>query len=119
MLGHRGCRLGLTYPQITEMQAQAILEAACELVTRGQKVLPEIMIPLVGNVTELANQKEIVNRVAEEVMKRYKVRIKYKVGTMVEIPRAALTADEVAREAEFFSFGTNDLTQTPLLAPMT
>lgn len=112
MLGHRGCRLGVTYPEITEMQAQAILEAACELVTRGQKVLPEIMIPLVGNVTELANQKEIVNRVAEEVMKRYKVRIKYKVGTMVEIPRAALTADEVAREAEFFSFGTNDLTQT-------
>ncbi|HRD01876.1 MAG TPA: pyruvate, phosphate dikinase [Candidatus Saccharicenans sp.] len=112
MLGHRGCRLGVTYPEITEMQAQAILEAACELVAQGQKVMPEIMIPLVGNVTELANQKEIINRVAEEVMKKYKVRIKYKVGTMVEIPRAALTADEVAREAEFFSFGTNDLTQT-------
>jgi pyruvate,orthophosphate dikinase len=112
MLGHRGCRLGITYPEITEMQAQAILEAACELAAHGQKVLPEIMIPLVGNVTELANQKEIINRMAEEVMKRYKVRIKYKVGTMVEIPRAALTADEIAREAEFFSFGTNDLTQT-------
>jgi len=103
MLGHRGCRLGITYPEITEMQAQAILEAACELAAHGQKVLPEIMIPLVGNVTELANQKEIINRMAEEVMKRYKVRIKYKVGTMVEIPRAALTADEIAREAEFFS----------------
>lgn len=112
MLGHRGCRLGITYPEITEMQAQAIFEAACELAREGEKVFPEIMIPLVGNVRELANQKEIVNRVAEEVMKKYGVKIKYTVGTMVEIPRAALTADEVAQEAEFFSFGTNDLTQT-------
>jgi len=112
MLGHRGCRLGITYPEITEMQAQAIFEAACELTREGQKVFPEIMIPLVGNVTELANQKAIVNRVAEEVMKKYGVKIKYTVGTMVEIPRAALTAEEIAREAEFFSFGTNDLTQT-------
>ncbi len=112
MLGHRGCRLGITYPEITEMQAQAIFEAACELTKEGYKVLPEIMIPLVGDVLELANQKAIVDRVAEEVMKKYGVKIKYSVGTMVEIPRAALTADEVAREAEFFSFGTNDLTQT-------
>jgi len=112
MLGHRGCRLGITYPEITEMQAQAIFEAACELTKEGEKVFPEIMIPLVGNVKELANQKAIVNRVAEEVMKKYGVKVKYTVGTMVEIPRAALTADEVAQEAEFFSFGTNDLTQT-------
>ncbi|MDI6845710.1 MAG: pyruvate, phosphate dikinase [Candidatus Saccharicenans sp.] len=112
MLGHRGCRLGITYPEITEMQAQAIFEAACELTKEGYKVLPEIMIPLVGDVLELANQKAIVDGVAAEVMKKYGVKIKYSVGTMVEIPRAALTADEVAREAEFFSFGTNDLTQT-------
>jgi len=112
MLGHRGCRLGITYPEITEMQAQAIFEAACELAKEGEKVFPEIMIPLVGDVLELGNQKEIVNRVAKEVMDKYGVKIKYTVGTMVEIPRAALTADEVAQEAEFFSFGTNDLTQT-------
>jgi len=112
MLGHRGCRLGITYPEITEMQAQAIFEAACELAKEGQKVFPEIMIPLIGALTELTNQKAIVNRVADEVMKKYGIKIKYTVGTMVEIPRAALTADEVAREAEFFSFGTNDLTQT-------
>ncbi len=112
MLGHRGCRLGITYPEITEMQAQAIFEAACELIKEGHKVFPEIMIPLVGDVLELANQKAIVNRVADEVMKKHGVKFKYTVGTMVEIPRAALTAEEVAREAEFFSFGTNDLTQT-------
>jgi len=112
MLGHRGCRLGITYPEITEMQAQAIFEAACELTKEGLKVVPEIMIPLVGNVAELAHQKEIVDRIAREVMGKYGLKIKYSVGTMVEIPRAALTADEVAQEAEFFSFGTNDLTQT-------
>jgi len=112
MLGHRGCRLGISYPEITEMQARAIFEAACELTREGQKVRPEIMIPLVGDVAELANQKEIVVRVAAEVMKRYGVKVDYAVGTMIEIPRGAITADEVAREAEFFSFGTNDLTQT-------
>ena len=112
MLGHRGCRLGITYPEITEMQAQAIFEAACKVVKEGGKVFPEIMVPLVGNVTELANQKEIIVRVAKEVMKKYGVKVKYTVGTMIEVPRAALTADEIAREAEFFSFGTNDLTQT-------
>ncbi|HOI45087.1 MAG TPA: PEP-utilizing enzyme, partial [Candidatus Aminicenantes bacterium] len=112
MLGHRGCRLGITYPEITEMQAQAIFEAACKVVKEGGKVFPEIMVPLVGNVTELANQKEIIVRVAKEVMKKYGVKVKYTVGTMIEVPRAALTADEIAQEAEFFSFGTNDLTQT-------
>jgi pyruvate,orthophosphate dikinase len=111
MLGHRGCRLGVMYPEITEMQARAIFEAACELARRGKKVFPEVMIPLVGHVNEFRNQKEVVIRAAEETMKKYKVKIKYLVGTMVEIPRACLTADEVASEAEFFSFGTNDLTQ--------
>lgn len=112
MLGHRGCRLGITYPEITEMQAKAIILAAVEL-KKDEKieVEPEIMIPLVGNVTELRHQKEIVVRVAEEVMKEHGVKIHYKVGTMIEVPRGALTADEVATEAEFFSFGTNDLTQ--------
>jgi pyruvate,orthophosphate dikinase len=112
MLGHRGCRLGISYPEITEMQARAIFEAACELTKEGDKVRPEIMVPLVGHVAELANQKEIIVRVAEEVMKHYGVKVEYLVGTMIEIPRGAITADEVAREAEFFSFGTNDLTQT-------
>src|SRR4030042_107133 len=112
MLGHRGCRLGISYPEITEMQARAIFEAACELTKEGQKVRPEIMIPLVGHVAELANQREIVVRIADEVMKRYGVKGDYLVGKMIEIPRGAITADEVAREAEFFSFGTNDLTQT-------
>jgi pyruvate,orthophosphate dikinase len=112
MLGHRGCRLGISYPEITEMQTRAIFEAACELRKEGGQVLPEIMVPLVGDVAELANQKEIIVRVANEVMGRCGVKIDYLVGTMIEIPRAALTADEVAREAEFFSFGTNDLTQT-------
>jgi pyruvate,orthophosphate dikinase len=111
MLGHRGCRLGISYPEITEMQAKAIFEAACEIVKEGDKVFPEIMVPLVGNVTELANQKEIIVRVAKEVMAKHKVKLDFLVGTMIEIPRAALTADEVAQEAEFFSFGTNDLTQ--------
>ncbi|MBM3807212.1 MAG: pyruvate, phosphate dikinase [Acidimicrobiia bacterium] len=111
MLGHRGVRLGITYPEITEMQTRAILEAACQLNQEGFKVVPEIMIPLVGDVRELRDQKAIVERVAEEVMKEKGVTIKYLVGTMIEVPRGALTADEVAKEAQFFSFGTNDLTQ--------
>ena len=113
MLGHRGCRLGITYPEITEMQARAIFSAACE-VARGRKAkapVVEIMIPLVGIVSELVNQKEIIIRVADEVMKKYKVEIQYHIGTMIEVPRGALTADEIALEADFFSFGTNDLTQ--------
>ncbi|MGD9488084.1 MAG: pyruvate, phosphate dikinase [Calditrichaceae bacterium] len=111
MLGHRGCRLGISYPEITEMQARAILEAACQLTKEGIEVYPEIMIPLIGTKAELANQKQVVVRVAEEVQKEMNVKVAYLVGTMIEIPRAALTANEVAEEAEFFSFGTNDLTQ--------
>lgn len=114
MLGHRGCRLGIAYPEITEMQARAIFEAACEVKKKGIEVKPEVMIPLVGIVTELSLQKEIVDRVAKEVMESSNMKIDYKVGTMIEIPRAAITADEVATVAEFFSFGTNDLTQTTL-----
>ncbi|MFA6460715.1 MAG: pyruvate, phosphate dikinase [Candidatus Woesearchaeota archaeon] len=114
MLGHRGCRLGITYPEITEMQTQAIMEAACELVKEGQPVEPEIMVPIVGNITEFRNQKEIICRIAEETIKKFDVQVKYKVGTMIEVPRAALTADIIATEAEFFSFGTNDLTQMTL-----
>jgi pyruvate,orthophosphate dikinase len=112
MLGHRGCRLGISYPEITEMQVRAIFEAACELQKEGGKVFPEIMVPLVGHIAELANQNEIIVRVANEVMAKVGVKVDYLVGTMIEIPRAALTADEIAQEAEFFSFGTNDLTQT-------
>src|SRR3954454_20309497 len=111
MLGHRGVRLGITYPEITEMQTRAIIEAACRLSKEGSKVVPEIMIPLVGLVKELKDQKAIVDRVAAEVMKEQGIKIKYLVGTMIEIPRGAVTADEVAVEAQFFSFGTNDLTQ--------
>ena len=111
MLGHRGCRLGVTYPEITEMQARAIIEAACQLKKEGVNVLPEIMIPLIGTVNELKNQKKVVRRVAAEVQKEMGVEVDYMVGTMIEIPRAALTADLIAEEAEFFSFGTNDLTQ--------
>jgi pyruvate,orthophosphate dikinase len=111
MLGHRGVRLGITYPEITEMQARAIMEAACQLNKEGLKVVPEIMIPLVGLVKELKDQKAIVDRVASDVMKEQKIKIKYLVGTMIEVPRGAVTADEVATEAQFFSFGTNDLTQ--------
>ncbi len=112
MLGHRGCRLGIVYPEITEMQVRAIMEAACELKKSRKEVLPEIMIPLVGHVNEFLHQREIVHRVAREVMSQYNVKnLEYKVGTMIEIPRAALTAEEIGAEADFFSFGTNDLTQ--------
>jgi len=114
MLGHRGCRLGISYPEITEMQARAIFEAACELRREGKNPFPEIMIPLVGSLAELHMQREIVERVARETMKSYNVKVRYLVGTMIELPRACLLADEIAREAEFFSFGTNDLTQTCL-----
>jgi pyruvate,orthophosphate dikinase len=112
MLGHRGCRLGITYPEITEMQARAIVEAAVAVKKEGVKVLPEIMIPLTGSLKEMAHQAAIVRRVAEEVFEEKKTRVEYMVGTMIELPRAALVADEIAKEAEFFSFGTNDLTQT-------
>ena len=111
MLGHRGVRLGITYPEITEMQTRAIIEAACQLAKEGVKVVPEIMIPLVGHVKELRDQKAVVVRVADAVMKEQGVKVKYLVGTMIEVPRGAVTADEIALEAEFFSFGTNDLTQ--------
>ncbi len=112
MLGHRGCRLGITYPEITEMQARAIFEAAVDCTKKGIKVLPEVMIPLVATVKEMANQGAIVRRVADEVFKEKGMKVEYLVGTMIELPRAALVADEIAKEAEFFSFGTNDLTQT-------
>lgn len=112
MLGHRGCRLGIAYPEITEMQARAIFEAAAELTKKGIKVYPEVMVPLIGSATEFNNQEAIIRCMADEVMKEKKVKFKYLVGTMIEIPRAALTADEIAKTAEFFSFGTNDLTQT-------
>jgi pyruvate,orthophosphate dikinase len=115
MLGHRGCRLGITYPEITEMQARAIFEAVVQVSKKGVKVIPEVMIPLIGGVKELENQKAIVVKVADEVLGAAGLAdLKYYVGTMIEIPRAALLADEVAKEAEFFSFGTNDLTQTTM-----
>jgi pyruvate, orthophosphate dikinase len=112
MLGHRGCRLGITYPEITEMQARAIFEAALAVAKAGKKVLPEVMIPLTATLKEMANQAAIVRRVADEVFKEKGQKIEYMVGTMIELPRAALVADDIAKEAEFFSFGTNDLTQT-------
>ncbi len=112
MLGLRGCRLGITMPEITKMQARAIIEAACELAKEGTKIVPEIMIPLVGMVSEMKAQKDLVREVATDTMKRYGVKLSYLVGTMIELPRAAVTADRIAEEAEFFSFGTNDLTQT-------
>ncbi|HRT09383.1 MAG TPA: PEP-utilizing enzyme, partial [Candidatus Paceibacterota bacterium] len=114
MLGFRGCRLGLVYPEISEMQARAVFEAAAEVQKQGIKVKPEIMIPLVGFKRELDLQVELVHRVAREVMAEQKVKLNYLVGTMIEVPRGALTADEIAQTAEFFSFGTNDLTQTCL-----
>ena len=112
MLGLRGCRLGILMPEISRMQVQAIMEAACEVADEGVKVIPEIMVPLVGMLTEIKAQKDIIDEVAKEVMKGYGKKIKYYVGTMIEVPRATVTADEIAGEAEFFSFGTNDLTQT-------
>jgi len=112
MLGHRGCRLGIAYPEITEMQASAILEATAELIKEGLNVFPEIMIPLVGTVTEYIDQEKIVREVAKKVENKYSIKLNYLVGTMIELPRACLTADEIAEHAEFFSFGTNDLTQT-------
>ncbi len=114
MLGFRGCRLGIVYPEISEMQSRAVFEAAAEVQKSGIKVKPEVMIPLVGFKKELDLQVEVVHRVAKEVMKEKNVKLDYLVGTMIEVPRGALTADEIAKTAEFFSFGTNDLTQTCL-----
>jgi pyruvate,orthophosphate dikinase len=112
MLGHRGCRLGITYPEISEMQARAIFEAAVNVSRDGIDVFPEVMIPLVSTVKEMAHQKAIVRRVAEEVFAEQGASVGYLVGTMIELPRACIVADEIATQAEFFSFGTNDLTQT-------
>jgi pyruvate,orthophosphate dikinase len=115
MLGLRGCRLGITYPEITEMQVRAIFEAAVQVTKKGKKVIPEIEIPLIGGIKELENQKKIVVAVAEEVLGKAGMKdMEYKVGVMIELPRAALTASEIAKEADFFSFGTNDLTQTTM-----
>jgi pyruvate,orthophosphate dikinase len=112
MLGHRGCRLGITFPEITEMQARAIFEAAMNADARGIEVRPEIMIPLVSSVTEFENQRDVIEKTAAETLGAKKDSIRYLIGTMIELPRAALTADSIAQSAEFFSFGTNDLTQT-------
>jgi pyruvate,orthophosphate dikinase len=112
MLGHRGCRLGITYPEIYEMQVQAIMEAACELTKQKVKVMPEIMIPLVAHVNELKMMREMAVKVADEVQRKYNIKVRYTVGTMIEVARATITADEIATQADFFSFGTNDLTQT-------
>jgi pyruvate,orthophosphate dikinase len=112
MLGHRGCRLGITYPEISEMQARAIFEAAAELTRKGKSVLPEVMIPLVGSFQEFVNQKQIVEAAARDVQEKEGITFPYLVGTMIEIPRACVVADQIASEAQFFSFGTNDLTQT-------
>jgi len=114
MLGLRGCRLGIVFPEIYEMQVRAIIEAACRLVKKGSKVLPEIMVPLVHHVNEFKIVRERIDAIAEEVISKSDVKLDYKVGTMIELPRAAVTADEIAKEADFFSFGTNDLTQTAL-----
>ncbi|MCB0900364.1 MAG: pyruvate, phosphate dikinase, partial [Actinobacteria bacterium] len=112
MLGLRGCRLGIVYPSIYRMQVTAIMEAACKLAKKKVKVLPEIMIPLVGTLSEFHLVREHVDEVAQSIIEKNGIKVNYKVGTMIELPRAALTADEIAREADFFSFGTNDLTQT-------
>jgi pyruvate,orthophosphate dikinase len=112
MLGHRGCRLGITYPEIYSMQVRAIVEATCELRKEGVQVEPEIMIPLVAHVRELERLRREANAVIEEVSSRYGLRLRLPIGTMIELPRAALTANEIATSADFFSFGTNDLTQT-------
>jgi pyruvate,orthophosphate dikinase len=112
MLGHRGCRLGISYPEITEMQARAIFEATAQLVQEKQSPLPEVMVPLIGSVEEFTNQKIIINEMAEIVKKETGTQFEYLVGTMIELPRACATADKIAKEAQFFSFGTNDLTQT-------
>jgi pyruvate,orthophosphate dikinase len=114
MMGHRGCRVGITFPEITEMQVRAMFEAACEVASEGSKVELEVMIPLVGFATELVNQRQVAEKTAREVLKKHDMQIKYHVGTMIEVPRSALTADEIARHADFFSFGTNDLTQMTL-----
>ncbi len=112
MLGHRGCRLGITYPEITEMQGRAIFEAAVKAKRRGIDVRPEIMVPLVATVAEFDNQRAILERAADQVLGVMGEAVPYLIGTMIELPRAALTADEIAASAQFFSFGTNDLTQT-------
>lgn len=112
MLGHRGCRLGITFPEIYEMQVQAIMEAACGLAKQNIRVLPEIMIPLVGHVKELENMRNLIVDIAEDVLRRQKTKVPYTVGTMIELPRACITSDEIAVHADFYSFGTNDLTQT-------
>lgn len=114
MLGHRGCRLGISFPEITEMQARAIFQAACELRKEGENPFPEVMIPLVASQEEFLAQREIVQRVARETMQAYGVKVRYLIGTMIELPRACLVADQIAQKADFFSFGTNDLTQTCL-----
>jgi pyruvate,orthophosphate dikinase len=114
MLGHRGCRLGIVYPEITRMQARAIIEAACNVKKEGINVHPEIMIPLAGYATEYNHQEKVVRETADKVFTEMGVKVAYLVGTMIELPRAAVTADEIAKRAEFFSFGTNDLTQTTL-----
>jgi pyruvate,orthophosphate dikinase len=112
LLGHRGCRLGVTFPEIYEMQVRAIMEAACEVAKKKIRVIPEIMIPLVGHVSELRLMRELTVKTAEDVLKQYRKKVNYTIGTMIELPRAAITADEIATAADFYSFGTNDLTQT-------
>ena len=112
MLGHRGCRLGISYPEITEMQATAILEASANLMLENVPVFPEIMIPLVGSAQEFENQNKIIQKCAKAVNNKHKIKLKYKVGAMIELPRACIIADQIAKQADFLSFGTNDLTQT-------